>query len=374
MANSTLEQKNSSRIPSLDGIRAIAIASVLGLHLSQRYGWPQTGTLTHRLLVAHSLTFWPDGVGIFFALSGFLITTLLLKEYDSRGSISLKDFYVRRCFRILPPLYTYLLFVIGFCLFEHIHIDWKAFAGAAFFYLNYNFHHGFWAIDHVWSLSVEEQFYFLWPALLIWGLRHGGRKGATRIAIACIALAPVFRVGGKLAHIRMFEHHVGQMFQNRMDALMCGCLIAVLVGNPGFERFYRKISPFGWFFVAYTFVISHLLAMIGGIDFLYSIGLTLEAISTAVMILWLARNPDSLLGRFLNLKIVAYVGVLSYSAYLWQTFFIHSSNPTALGRMPYAFLWIWVMAWLSYTVIEQPALRLRNRVYRNRRVPSPQIL
>jgi len=361
-----------NRIPSLDGIRAVAISIVIAAHTVGRYGWPHAGTTAHRWLVGDGSGFWPDGVGMFFVLSGFLITTLLLREYERTKTISLKQFYLRRCFRILPPFYTYILFVLIFCLIEHIKIPWGSVTSAALFFRDYATGAGFWATDHLWSLAVEEQFYILWPALLIWGLRSGGRKLAARIAVVCIAMAPLLRIGGKLAHVRYFEHRVPVMFHNRMDALMCGCILAILVGEPAFERYFAKLSKFWWFFLAYTFVISHELAVLLGLRFNLSIGLTLDSISVSILMLWLIRNPQSLLGKILNSKLLTTIGVLSYSAYLWQTFFIHPSNPSVLARMPYALIWIWVAAWLSYRLIEQPALRLRDRIIWQKKRAAPQ--
>src|SRR6185312_2065238 len=100
-------------------MRAIAIFLVIALHVSQRFAWGVAqgpkGVAEYFLLGRSA-----DGVGIFFVLSGFLITHLLLREYEEKGRISLKDFYIRRAFRILPPFYTYLLFVLCFCALVHI--------------------------------------------------------------------------------------------------------------------------------------------------------------------------------------------------------------------------------------------------------------
>lgn len=362
-----LPPKDFSRIPSLDGIRAIAISIVIAAHTVGRYGWPPPGSTTHRWLVGESSGFWPDGVGIFFVLSGFLITTLLLREHERTGEISLKQFYLRRCFRILPPLYSYVFFVFLFCLIVRLAVPWLALLSGALFFRDYAVGANFWATDHLWSLAVEEQFYILWPAALVWGLKSGGKRRVAKIAIACIILAPVLRVGGKLAQIRYFEHRVPMMFHNRMDALMCGCLLAILVGEPKFERLFTKISRFWWFFLAYTFVFSHALIVLFGIHYNLSIGLTIDAISISILMLWLIRNPRSLLGRALNSKLLTTMGALSYSAYLWQTFFISPENPTVLARMPYALVLIWVAAWLSYRLIELPALRLRDRIAHRRR-------
>lgn len=351
MASKLSGNSDPAHIPSLDGIRAVAISSVILSHIGGRYHWPLG---------------WPDAVGVFFVLSGFLITTLLLREYDRKNTISLKRFYIRRCFRILPPFYTYIFFLLIFCLIEHIAIPHVAFINAALFMRDYSTSQDFWATGHLWSLGVEEQFYILWPALLILGLKRGGRRTAAKIALACIVLAPALRIGGKLAHIGYFAHRVPQMFHCRMDALMCGCLVAILTGTPRFENFFAKISKFWWIWLAYTFVITPFLIyrFAWGEYFWMSIGLTLDAISASLLILWLARNSNSLLGRFLNTRLLTTMGVLSYSAYLWQTFFIHPANSSLLGRMPFATVWIWIAAWLSYRLIERPALQLRNRVLR----------
>ncbi len=351
--------ENLSRIPSLDGIRAIAIALVIYGHTVTRFGNPSP----FKAEIERTGLLWPDGVGIFFVLSGFLITTLLLREYDRSGTISIRKFYLRRCFRILPPFYAYIGFVlVFFCWIHPIQVQWKSFTMAAVFLRDYGVRPDFWATDHLWSLGVEEQFYLLWPALLYLGLRFGGRRAASKIAITCILLAPALRVGGKLAGIQFFHDRVGEMFHCRMDSLMCGCLLAILIGNPRFESGFARISKFWWCFFLYVFVLDGELTQHLGVHYRLTIGYTINAIAIALMLLWAMRNAGSPVGRILNNRLMVTAGVLSYSAYLWQTFFIRPENTSVLARMPYALVWIWVAAWLSYHFVEQPALRMRDRV------------
>jgi peptidoglycan/LPS O-acetylase OafA/YrhL len=355
---------DGSRIPSLDGIRACAIWMVIGLHLTQRFGFPQPGTTAHRWLVGNGYgPILGDGVGVFFVLSGYLITTLLLREFNRDGTFSLRAFYERRCFRILPPLYAYLLFALIFCLVEHISFAPQSFISSAFFYRDYYAGANLWATEHTWSLSVEEQFYAIWPLLFLWGLKTGGRKRAARIAVLLILLSPIFRVAGKLSHIHYLLHTSSSMFHNRMDALMCGCLGAVVVGTRRFEAWYRRLSKVWWIFPLEFLVLSRAGDIIFGLTYYNTIGMTLDSACIAFFIIWASRNKDAWVGRILNAKIMVTMGVLSYSAYLWQTFYLHLDNPTAVKRLPYALLWIWITAWLSYELIEQPALRLRKRLH-----------
>src|SRR6202021_1369361 len=160
------------RIPSLDGLRAVAILLVISLHIIQR-NITSLGNL--KLGVPLFLLASGDGVGIFFVLSGFLITGLLLKEYDATGRINLINFYLRRTFRILPPLYTYLAFVIIFCAVIGYPLHARTIDGSALFFLDYFPGDGQWFTEHTWSLCIEEQFYLLWPVALIWALTRGGR-------------------------------------------------------------------------------------------------------------------------------------------------------------------------------------------------------
>src|SRR5437016_9874457 len=133
------------RIPSLDGIRAIAIAMVILLHTSHRYQWPQPGTLPFQFLVGRGGGLWTgDGVGIFFVLSGFLITTLLVREFENTNQIDLRAFYLRRAFRILPPLALYLLFALAFCYLERVPFSTQNFTSAVFFYRDYYFGPDLW--------------------------------------------------------------------------------------------------------------------------------------------------------------------------------------------------------------------------------------
>lgn len=151
------------RIPCLDGLRAISILLVLGFHASGTEGFPSSEWL--RSLLRHGGV----GVDVFFVISGFLITLLLFREQDRTGRISLCKFYIRRSLRILPAMFAYLAFVallqaMGIASLSTI--DWVV---ALTYTANFHgtFSHSAQPIEHLWSLSVEEHFYLIWPPILV---------------------------------------------------------------------------------------------------------------------------------------------------------------------------------------------------------------
>jgi peptidoglycan/LPS O-acetylase OafA/YrhL len=357
------------RLPSLDGLRAVAVWLTILHHLTGRFGL----TFTHPLLraVANS----GDGVGIFFVLSGFLITTLLLREQVRSGRIDMIGFYLRRTFRIFPPLYVYLLFVILFCGWAGIDLRPESVLSAGLFFRDYSPWNSFFLTEHTWSLSVEEQFYLLWPPVFILAMRRGGRTCAARVGIALIAVTPALRVLGRLAHIAAFQHRDVTMMHTRMDSLMTGCVLALVMGTPAFEWLYRKYARVWWIAPLYTLLIAGLLGGLEhpvsdttlGVAYTITLGLTVDSVCIGLFMVWAIRNPESPVGRALNNRVVVWMGVVSYSAYLWQTAFIHELNPTFLARWPWLLMYIWGAAALSHLVVERPALACRRRIERWRR-------
>lgn len=391
-----MTKKNSlARIPSLDGIRAVAILLTIAHHMFERYITvtpspvinafnrsadgigvmfvPDKAAMLHNAVENYALRIANpiidsfnrsgDGVGIFFVLSGFLITTLLLKEYEQAGKVKLFDFYLRRTFRILPPLYAYIIFFVVFCSYKGLETNWSALQSAVFFYLDYSVHAGFWAVQHTWSLCVEEQFYLLWPLIFLLALYWGGKPAAAKTAAALIVVTPLMRVATKYSNIPIFFHRENFMLHTRMDALMCGCLLALLTGRPIFETFYNWIAKYWWLMPFYTFFLSGFLNLVFGFTYTNSIGLTIDSLCIAFFILWASRNTGSVIGKILNTRVMVAAGILSYSAYIWQTFFIyfdqHATIEPWLCNWPIRFVLIWAAALTSYVVVEKPSLKLR---------------
>lgn len=356
------------RIPSLDGLRAISIFLVIGLHTVQRY---DVQHLDHPANMLWTVVLNGGlGVYIFFVISGYLITRLLLHEQTTRGTISLSGFYLKRAFRILPPLYLYvgvlgLLSVMGRLPLAKIDV-----ISALFFFHNYAVSSTSWAIEHFWSLSVEEQFYLIWPLILIWCLKTGGVKGRERavwFAAAAIVLSPIVRVVSFRTHNALLHDSAG--FHMHADALMFGCGAALLEGRARFERAYRAITRVPWLPVLGLAMGSYLEIRFQNY-WNFPVGETYTGFLLVFFLLWTVRNADTLAGRLLNARWITHVGVLSYSIYLWQTLFLHHMNVDVfagaswLGSFPLNWLGILVAAQISYMLVEQPSLHLRNRLLR----------
>jgi len=351
-------------IPSLDGLRFLAIALVILEHGFARF---------RPTAPAGSLSWFVagrggDGVQIFFVISGFLITSLLLREHEKYGQVSLRNFYIRRTFRILPPIYVYLLFISGFAAVEHLKVSFGTIASSVLFVRNYSLSPAFWGTEHTWSLAVEEQFYLLWPPLLVLALtRLGsdrGKAAAAKVALFLIAVSPLLRVLQKLYGSKALEHRESYMLHTRMDGLMCGCLLALIIGTPLFERFYAIAAKVWWFYPLYFLALHGYLDTRYGANYRYLFGFTLDSIAISLFLAWAIRNPQRLAGRILNWRPIAFLGVLSYSLYIWQTFFLHGMNPTRASHLPYNLVGLPLAALLSFYLVEQPSLRLRDRLQR----------
>jgi peptidoglycan/LPS O-acetylase OafA/YrhL len=321
------------RIPSLDGLRAVAIALVVLGHLS--------GTSNFPILSDHLTGFCADaGVRLFFVLSGFLITTLLLRERGTTGNVSLKTFYIRRAYRIFPAAYCYMLVVIAA---NYSTIPAKQIAIALLYLSSYSLGHP-WILGHLWSLSVEEQFYFLWPAAL--KMRN---RFATYVAISIVILAPLARSFlQRTGHIRWMGSLpiIG-------DSIAVGCLLAL--GQSSINRYRRFFSwrgfPLIWML---TWTIPLLNARLKGFAW---IGSTLFYVGLAACM----QNAMVAQYRILNTRIAVWVGALSYSLYLWQQPFLNRTSSLWYAAFPANLGLAMSAATLSYYLIEGPALRLRDR-------------
>ncbi len=347
------------RIPSLDGLRALSIFLVIGLHTVQAFS-------LHRSVSRWWFAVFNGGAGvfIFFEISGFLITTLLLAEHAKRGTVSLRGFYVRRAFRILPPLYLYIGAVALLGIAGRLVVAWGDVWASVLFAHNL-VGYGTWALEHLWSISMEEQFYLVWPFVLVYFLRRLGQEGKNAAAIfplAVLVVSPVARVLLNRSHNEALHHASLNYF--RWDFIMYGCLVALLQHTIGFEKVYRAATRIWWVPPGVMLVCSGLSAWFEN-RFDLTVGYTINGFAVAMFMVWCTRNAESVVGRVLNWGPVAQVGVLSYSIYLWQTLFTHTGNERVFGWWPWigsfpgSLAGIALAAMGSYYLVEQPSLRLR---------------
>jgi peptidoglycan/LPS O-acetylase OafA/YrhL len=365
---STTAVRGPFRVPGLDGIRALAVTTVIVFHLLP-------GTLIGGYL----------GVDIFFVVSGFLITTLLLRERAATGRISLRHFWIRRARRLLPALSVVLLACCAAALFVGgdvlVGLGTQVLA-AVTFSSNWVFiAQGASYFDetlpelfrNLWSLAVEEQFYILWPLLLVLVLVRIPRWSRL-VLIGALAVASAVWMGVSYSSIDPTRVYYGT--DTHAFGLAIGAFLAVLMLGRGVLA--AGDAPAGltsraarWLLaLAGTLAIGALIAlsvvMSGDLALVYQGGLTAVAVLTAVAIAALLV-PGSLLGRVLEFAPIRWVGLRSYGLYLWHWpvfVLVSASYPAgpregveAIIRGAIALAITAVAAALSYRFIEQPIRR-----------------
>jgi len=338
-------------IPSLGGLRALSIVFVLISHVR-----------------AKNFSFVDSpggqiGVNIFFVISGFLITLLLLEEENAYGSISLKKFYLRRSFRIFPVYYflLFVYFILQLLGILHLHINsWITSLTYTKYFPVENGHE--WETGHFWSLSIEEHFYLLWP--LIFKFLKSYR---IPLALLVVIITPIFRG----LYFAYNIEAIGEMtiFQ-RADAIMWGCLFAIYKTEilAFVHRIKIKHSLLIFFPLGGLFLALFVKRMFINKDVLLGCFIKALAGSYGVFtnifigfVILLSITPtNNLWYNILNAPLMNYVGKLSYSIYIWQQLFF-SKSMGVFSTFPLNLLSIFIVANLSYYFIEKPFLKLKAR-------------
>ena len=347
----------SPYLPGLDGIRAIAVLAVIAYHLN--FGWASGGLL---------------GVQVFFVLSGYLITDLLVAEYRRHQGIGLRHFWLRRARRLLPALFVVLFVTVGWAtLFDRVQLTaLRSDLPSSIFYFSnwwFIFHHvSYFArfgppspLGHLWSLSIEEQFYLIWPLLVLAALRWIRSKQTIILLTLGVAVISAVEMGLLYAATPNADPtRVYDGTDTRAFALLIGAALAF--GLPR-NRTFAPITPGA----------TRVLNIVGGVGlvgifimfwrtnqydpFLYEGGMVLLAVLTA-MVIGVTVHPGSRLQTVLGWEPLRWVGERSYAIYLWHYPVIVLTTPlNARPSILRATLQIgvtFVLAALSWRYIEEP--------------------
>lgn len=344
-----LPRRSADRLPSLDGFRAVSIVLVLISHLS----YAAKVSLPY-------LDYGDLGVRCFFVISGFLITFLFLREESLTGSISLWLFYSRRFLRIVPVYVTFVAFVALLGLVAGFRVptcNWVT-------TLTYTKDFGCaqWIDGHLWSLSVEEQFYLFWPLVLI----SFGPKARMSFALALICICPIVRI----AYYVLRADGYYSPFTNA-DTLMFGCAAAMLLNRYGAEmrRALNLHSTAGRLLGILIIAVPQYLSVnfklgILTVPFAWS----MQALGVVYLILSYVVVPNGFGYSFLNAKPVRFVGIISYSLYIWQQpFFMHPEDyhigDLPMFRFPMNAACAFVVATCSWYCLERPLAAFRRRLH-----------
>jgi peptidoglycan/LPS O-acetylase OafA/YrhL len=338
--------------PALDGIRAVAVLFVMAGHLN--------------LVYAGGL-----GVDIFFVLSGYLITAILVSEFSASGRISLKKFYARRALRILPAVILLLLALNIFVAItqpreEAATLRWDS-LGALFYIANWlrAFGHDIGILGHLWSLSIEEQFYFFWPITLAFLL---SRNLSPNKIVLLIGLAVLLVNADRIYIYRGIEsfNRIYNGLDTRADALLIGCAL----GLSGYGILPRRVFALpgliGAGFVGYVLFRSYPVRANLQVLFGLTIGGSLFAVGVALSLAAVLSNPQSIFAKLLRLPPLVWTGRLSYGLYLWHYpifTFVAGWLPglTPLGSMALKICGTFLSATLSYYFLERPCLNLKRK-------------
>jgi peptidoglycan/LPS O-acetylase OafA/YrhL len=365
-------------VPGLDGLRGIAVLAVMLFHAGVQ--WTEGGLL---------------GVDVFFVLSGFLVTSLLLSEHARTGTVKLRQFWARRARRLLPGLFVLLAGVCAYARWASAGTSPAQIRGDAFSTLAYvaNWHYitagqNYFEryappspLLHTWSLAVEEQFYLIWPLVVLLVLKHFGRRTlgwtAAFLAMSSAAVCAALYLNG--ASVNRLYYGT----DTRAQAIMIGAVLAVLVpmskDRPLSGNSSRLVGVLG---IAGAGIVAYSLHAVQGTGpYLYEGGFLVVALSTAAVVAVTVDRPHTLLSRVLSWRPLRYTGRISYGLYLyhWPIFLVLTYPRTGLSHIPLLvlrFVVTFMVADLSYRLIETPIRTRQPLVIRWRPAvrPSPALV
>jgi peptidoglycan/LPS O-acetylase OafA/YrhL len=344
--------------PELDGLRGISILLVYIHHLY------------HPLMPAGFL-----GVDIFFVLSGFLITSLLVEEWNRKGSISLKDFYIRRALRLMPAVFLLILITGALAL---VALD-KSTASETYqgiwltlsYVSNWLYAFGYFSVGNplgiTWSLAIEEQFYLTWPLLLSLTLRFKLRRRWILCILALIiAITPL--------HRKMLLEQGANILRlyyasdTHADGLLIGCLVGLLVSwdllpdNKRFGICMKFLAALGVIFFGY---LVSLPSWMNSVLYVF-VGFTLVSLSVALSLIVVILSPPKFALLVLKFTPLVWIGRISYGLYLWHwpvRWFIYQRKalPVSTEQLVAAVVLSLLLPTLSYHFVEKPFLRWKKR-------------
>lgn len=362
VVSSVDSDRHLHHIPALDGLRAIAVLSVIGYH----FGMPglDGGFL---------------GVDLFFVLSGFLITHGLLAEHDRTGTISLRGFWARRVRRLTPAI---LLMVMVVTIWGASTLDrfaLRTLRDDIFATLGYVANWRFILSDqsyfaaygdasplrHMWSLAIEEQFYLVWPLLVLGALAltRGRRHALVALSTAMIAVSTALMI---MLHDANNPSRAYYGTDTRLAQLVIGALVAVAHLHEPVARARRRTPLHSVTGSAALVVIVVAFAVVDDTDaYMYRGGFLAFSLLTVVLIWAVLGSPNSILGNALSLRPVVRIGLISYGLYVWHwpMQIMLSPDATALDGLALGMLRLgatFAAAIVSFMLVEQPVRRMQG--------------
>ena len=358
-------------VPAMDGLRGTMLVVIIAVHAL--------------FIVRPDGSLLPGGfiaLDVFFVQSGFLITALLLSEKGRTGEISFKNFYLRRACRLMPAVVVMLAFHAAYWVIKGnpLATEVKAIAAIGLYASNiFLSFPGFLSVTmpnefgHMWSLSMEEQFYILWPGALVLMLRFHDRNRRSvptalwvGIAAVIVIRIVVFRTQGFPAAYELLWTH--------SDGIFMGCALAFIWRDRRMPR--RGIVPLAW--ATLTAMVLFMLFFRQYDTWPYYWGFALQGVLSSVLVI-AVMGDDWSLNRFFAWKPMAILGKTSYAAYLWHLPMIEITHRELSGQssavvIAVALALTALATTLSWNLVEQPFLRLKARRFGSQaRGPEPAV-
>lgn len=346
-------------IKGFDGLRAISVIFVVLTH-SGIAGLllPESNFFKFYFF---SLFAGTTGVKVFFTLSGFLITSILLKEIGLRGSVNIKFFFIKRALRLFPPLILFFLALIPLILFNKVETELKAVFYSAFYIYNFIPRELYsQELGHTWSLAIEEQFYLMYPFVV-------NLFNIKRLIYVCVGVL-VLCMGVEIlfSYLKLKNYKLGseyfilRWFIPAAFPIIVGCLLAIFL-----ERKWPIISGFFYQKPKIAIVLGVFLYCFPLLYFIpLSLTQMLQPLGVAVFIgLLYCHNTNNFIIKVLEFSIIRYIGRISYGIYLYQGIFL-GTGPEAtmvIQEFPLNILLTFITAIISFELIEKKVLTLKGK-------------
>lgn len=341
-------------IKGFNALRAFSVFLVVITHLDFSVLFPNTDFFMLRVWPMISGSF---GVQIFFVLSGFLITRILLHEKQKKQSISIKNFFIKRVLRLFPPLIIFFILIGIANLFGYI-LNAKESLLYGVFYI-YNFVPKaiyLSEMGHLWSLGVEEQFYLTWPFLVAFTKKIKALIfiGMLFILVCCCFI--VFMQNSELANLYFIE----RWFIPASCPIIVGCLGAIL--NVHYTSVVNSICSHKTL-ILLSIILTYSFTIYAP-EMLVPLGILTRSIAIVLVLQLIVLSQDKKWVQALEFKPLVYVGTISYGIYMYQGFFLRTGGGSSVWfqQFPSNIIFALALAVISYELIEKPILKLKNRL------------